>query len=98
MYTPFVLENPHYRYPRAAYHVVAFGNDKGAIAVAFLHLFKGFFGLIAIHNVFKRVFFDIADYPFLARSIAWSNVAPWINKEEVGECAACRTIASIITS
>ena len=77
---------------------MAFGDDKGAIAFAVSYFLQRFFRFVGIHDVFETVFFDVADNPFFTRAVAWRNVSPRVDKEEVGQCAARGTVARLVAA
>ncbi len=74
------------------------GHDKGAVALAVFHPFKHLLSLLALHDVLKRVFLDVAYNPLLMTAVAGRNVAPRVNKEEVGECTASRAIITLVAT
>lgn len=77
---------------------MAFCDNKGTISLAILHLFESFLCFVAIHDVLERIFFNVADYPFFARAVAWRNISPRVDEEEVGEGAASRAVSSIVAA
>ena len=98
--SPHVLKNPFDRHPWASYHIVALSDDESAISVAIFHLFKRLlvFFAIGVHNFFPRVFFNVADNPFLTATIARRYVAPRVDEEEIGERPASGTISGFVAT
>ena len=77
---------------------MAFSDDKRAVALAIFHLFERFLGFVGGHDFFKRLLFDIAEDPFFAGTVAGRYVAPWVDEEEIGQCAARRAIAAFVAT
>ena len=95
---PFVFDNPPDGDPRPAHHVVPFGDDKGAVAVAGFHLFQDLLRPRAADDVFVGIVFDVSDNPFFLAAVARRYVSPRVDEEEVGERAACGSVTGLVAS
>ena len=71
---------------------MALGDDEGAVALAIAHLVHRLAGLVAVHDVLEGILLDVAQNPFLATAVAWGDVTPRVDKEEIAQCATGRTV------